>query len=234
MPHISINSMWLLLLPLLQMAVSMQYTTLGSSKLSISKVTLGTMTWGQQNTESEGHAQLDMAFKEYGVNMLDTAEMYPVPTNANTQGATDRTIASWLKKCGISRDKIVIATKVAGPGITWLPGRDGQNSRVREKDILVSVDESLKRLGVDYIDLLQIHWPDRYVPIFGQSIYNRTLERDSTSFEEQLVALSKLIKAGKVRHVGLSNETPYGIMKFAASAEKLGLSPFISLQNSYR
>lgn len=157
-----------------------------------------------------------------------------MPTNPNTQGATDRIVASWLKKSGISREKIVIATKVAGPGITWLPGRNGENSRVREKDIIVSVDESLKRLGVDYIDLLQIHWPDRYVPIFGQSVYNRTLERDSTPFEEQIVVLNKLIKAGKVRQIGLSNETPFGIMKFSAIAEKLGLQPFVSLQNSYR
>jgi len=191
------------------------------------------MTFGQQNTEAEGKEQLDVAFKEYGVNFLDTAEMYPVPTKAETQGRTDLIIGNWLKESGITRDKIILATKVAGPGITWLPGRDGENSRVRKRDIMVSVEASLKRLGTEYIDLLQIHWPDRYVPIFGATAYNRSLEREATPFEEQLEALHLLIKQGKVRQIGLSNETPYGIMKFAAAAKQLGIQPFVSLQNSY-
>jgi len=209
----------------------MTYTSLGS--LRVSKVCLGTMTWGQQNTEKEAHEQLDFAFKERGVNFLDTAEMYPVPTKAETQGRTDYIIGNWLKTNSIQRDKIVVATKVAGPGISWLPGRRGQNSRLRRDDIMVSVDESLKRLGVDQIDLLQIHWPDRYVPIFGAQGYNRSLERESVPFEEQLIALNKLISDGKVREIGLSNETPYGIMRFAELARTLKLKPFVSLQNSY-
>lgn len=214
-------------------ANGMQFTTLGSSTIKVSKVCLGTMTFGEQNTKEEAARQLDIAFKEFNVNFLDTAEMYPIPTKAETQGLTDKYIASWMKDSGLSRDKIVLATKVAGPGITWLPGRNGQNSRVRETDILASVDASLTRLGTDYIDLLQIHWPDRYVPIFGNSVYNVSLERDSTPFEEQILTLSKLISSGKVRQIGLSNETPYGIMRFSAIAKAMNLKPFVSLQNSY-
>ena len=210
---------------------AMQFTKLGS--LQVSKVCLGTMTWGQQNTEAEAFEQLDMAFDKYGVNFLDTAEMYPVPTKAETQGRTDRIIGSWLKQRGLARDAVVIATKVAGPGITWLPGRGGENSRVRPQDIFASVDASLERLGVEYIDLLQIHWPDRYVPIFGAQGYNRSLERESVPLEEQLVALNTLIEQGKVREIGLSNETPFGVMRFAEIARSLKLRPMVSLQNSY-
>lgn len=225
----------LLLAPLYCSAVStnpkMKFTKLGNSDISVSKVCLGTMTWGEQNTLAEGVDQLDVAFREYGVNFLDTAEMYPIPTKASSQGATDRIIAHWLKQQ--QRDNVVVATKVAGPGITWLPGRNGQNSRVREADIIPSVDASLKRLGTDYIDLLQIHWPDRYVPIFGATAYNRSLERDAEPFGAQLEVLAKLVKQGKVRAIGLSNESPYGVMKFSAIADQLGLPKFVSLQNSY-
>lgn len=176
-------------------------------------------------------AQLNEAFDVFGVNFLDTAEMYPVPTRKETQGETDRIIASWLAKR--DRSKVVLATKVAGPGITWLPGRNGHSSRVTAKEIELSVDFSLQRLGTDYIDLLQIHWPDRYVPLFGAGPYNMSLERDAVSFEEQLTAMDNLIKKGKVRYFGVSNETPYGVMKFSALAEKLGLPKLVSIQNSY-
>ena len=137
----------------------MDYVTLGSSDLQVSKICLGTMTWGQQNSEEEAFSQLDLATQSYGVNFLDTAEMYPIPTKPTTQGATDRILANWLKSRN-ARSKVILATKVAGFSefITWLPGRDGKGSRVRRSDIIVSVDESLKRLGTDYIDLLQIHW----------------------------------------------------------------------------
>jgi Aldo/keto reductase family len=178
----------------------MDYINLGSSDLSVSKVCLGTMTWGQQNTMAEGIEQLDVAFKEYGINFLDTAEMYPVPTKPETQGETDRVIAKWLK--GRDRSKVIIASKVSGASerITWLPGRNGNGARVSKKDIMVSVEESLKRLGTDYIDLVQIHWPDRYVPLFGGAAYDQSLEREFYSFEEQLRAFDDLIKQGKVRH----------------------------------
>jgi len=171
------------------------FTTLGSSDLRVSKICLGTMTWGQQNTAEEAFAQLNYAFNECGINFLDTAEMYPVPTKAETQGETDRIIGRWLRQSSSpDRSKIVLATKVAGPGITWLPGRNGASSRVSREQIMVSVDESLKRLGTDYIDLLQIHWPDRYVPLFGAAPYNASLEREAIAFEEQLITLTDLIK----------------------------------------
>lgn len=179
---------------------AMDYVNLGSSDMKVSKVCLGTMTWGQQNTMEEGIQQLDVAFNEYGINFLDTAEMYPVPTNPETQGETDRVISKWLK--GRDRSKVIIASKVSGASerITWLPGRNGEGSRVSKKDIVVSVDESLKRLGTDYIDLIQIHWPDRYVPLFGGAAYDEKLERSYHSFEEQLRAFDDLVTQGKVRH----------------------------------
>ena len=213
---------------------NMDYTMLGSSDLKVSKVCLGTMTFGQQNTPEEGAAQLDIATKEYGINFIDTAEMYPVPTKAETQGDTDRILAKWLKN--EDRSKVIIASKVAGYGgeyLTWLPGRNGKGSRVRAEEIIISVDESLKRLGTDYIDLIQIHWPDRYVSLFGGPAYDVKLERDYTSFEEQLRAFDVLIKQGKVRYIGVSNETPYGVMKFSQAAELYGLPKVVSIQNSY-
>lgn len=214
-------------------AFKMDYTKLGSSDLMVSKVCLGTMTWGQQNTLAEGVEQLDIAFKEYGVNFLDTAEIYPVPTKSATQGETDRIIASWLKTQ--DRSKVVLATKIAGASMQmkYLPGRNGQGSRVSPKEIRVSLDESLKRLGTDYIDLLQIHWPDRYVPLFGAGTYRYENERDSESFESQMRALDELVKEGRVRAVGVSNETPYGCMKFAEASRALGLTRMCSIQNSY-
>ena len=148
--------------------------------------------------------------------------MYPVPTKAETSGRTDLCVGKWLKT--MKRDEVILATKVAGPGISWLAGRDGEGSRLSALQITVSVDESLKRLGTDYIDLLQIHWPDRYVPIFGRQGYNTSLERDAISFEEQLTALDKLVKSGKVRHIGVSNESPFGVMKFSQVAKELGMS----------
>lgn len=206
----------------------------GSSDLMVSNVCLGTMTWGQQNTESEGIEQLNVAFDEYGVNFLDTAEMYPVPTKAETQGATDRIIGKWLY--GRDRTKVILATKVSGFGgdrLTYLPGRDGQGARVSSKQIIASVDYSLERLGTNYIDILQIHWPDRYVPLWGDKQYDKNQERESIAFEEQLIAIDSLIKTGKVRNYGLSNETPYGVMKFCHTAEKLGIAKPISIQNCY-
>lgn len=162
--------------------------------------------------------------------------MYPVPTKSTTQGNTDRYIAKWLKNQ--DRSKIIVATKVAGASkdMTYLPGREGQGSRVRRKDILASVDASLERLGTDYIDLLQIHWPDRYVPLFGSAAYNISMEKDpikESTFEEQLEALQEVVKAGKVRYIGVSNETPYGVMKFKQVAKERSLPEIISIQNSY-
>ena len=214
------------------MVAPMEYIQLGDSDLKISKVTLGTMTWGNQNTEEEGMAQMDTAFKEYGVNILDSAELYPVPMNAQTQGATDRIVGKWLKT--MDRSKVIVASKVCGYStMKYMPGRNGQACRLTRDQIVASVDASLKRLGTSYIDLLQLHWPDRYVSMFGGAPYDLRQERDYVSFEEQLRALDELVKAGKVRYVGVSNETPYGVMRFAQAARDYGLPKIVSIQNSY-
>jgi aryl-alcohol dehydrogenase-like predicted oxidoreductase len=151
----------------------MDYVNLGNSDLLVSKITLGSMTWGEQNSVDEGIQQLNYAFKERGINIVDTAEMYPVPVKPSTQGETDKIISKWLKT--VDRSKIIIASKVTGNGgnrINWLPGRNGESSRVSSSQIKISVDESLKLLGTEYIDLLQVHWPDRYVTNFGERFYN--------------------------------------------------------------
>jgi len=195
------------------------------------------MTFGEQNTLEEGVQQLSTSFNDYGINFIDTAEIYPVPTKAETQGRTDQIISTWLKT--INRSKLILATKIAGYSLNlkYMPGREGLGTKLNKKQIKISVNESLKRLNIDYIDLLQLHWPERYVPLFGSNSYNIKLERsidDVVSFEEQLLALNDLIQEGKVRYVGLSNETPYGVMKFSQVASELKIpTRFVSIQNSY-
>lgn len=204
---------------------------LGDSDLVVPEICLGTMTWGQQNTEQEAHAQLSYAL-DRGINFLDTAEMYPVPTKSETQGKTDEYIATWLKKQ--RREDIVLATKVSGRSerITWL--REGQETpRVDKKNVMYSVEKSLERLGTDYIDLLQIHWPDRYVPLFGAQAYDESNVYEACSFEEQLEAMETLVKQGKIRYFGVSNETSYGVMKFNELAERASLPKVQTIQNSY-
>jgi aryl-alcohol dehydrogenase-like predicted oxidoreductase len=214
----------------------MDYTMLGTSDLEISKVCMGTMTYGKQNTIEEGVNLLNVAFDEYGINFLDTAEIYPTPPSAETLGLTDRTVASFLG--GRRREDIVLATKVAGPGVNWLPRREPDTpSRLTEEQILHSVDESLSRLGTDYVDLLQLHWPDRYAGgLFGQPDFSPSKVRDDAiSFEETLGALQKLVIGGKVRYVGVSNETPYGVCSYVNMAEnRPDMYPrIVSIQNSY-
>ncbi len=206
----------------------MEYRVIGSSDLKVSALCLGTMTFGEQNTEVEAHAQLDYAISQ-GVNFIDTAEMYPVAPRAETVHRTESYIGSWLKHQ--QRDKLVIATKIAGParGFGWIRG----GPRVNKKHINAAIDASLQRLQTDYVDLYQIHWPDRYVPMFGATSYDASQDRDSTPIAEQLQALGELVKAGKVRHIGLSNETPWGVMEFMRCAEQLGLPKIASIQNSY-
>lgn len=206
----------------------MEYRTLGGSDLKVSALGLGTMTFGEQNTEAQAHAQLDYAVAR-GVNLIDTAEMYPVPPRAETVFRTEQYIGSWLKKQ--PREKLVIATKIAGParGFGWI--RNGP--RITREQINAAIDGSLRRLQTDHVDLYQIHWPDRYVPMFGATAYDAAQERDSTPIVEQLQALGDLVKAGKVRHLGLSNETPWGVMEFVRCAEQLGLPRIISIQNAY-
>ncbi|MDD2701932.1 MAG: NADP(H)-dependent aldo-keto reductase [Sideroxydans sp.] len=206
----------------------MEYRVIGSSNLKVSALCLGTMTFGEQNTEAEAHEQLDYAFSQ-GVNFIDTAEMYPVAPRAETVHRTESYIGSWLKHQ--QRDKLVLATKIAGParGFSWI--RNGP--RITREHINAAIDASLRRLQTDYVDLYQIHWPDRYVPMFGATSYDASQDRDSTPIAEQLQALGDLVKAGKVRHIGLSNETPWGVMEFVRCAEQLGLPRIVSIQNAY-
>ena len=206
----------------------MEYRKLGSSDLNVSALALGTMTFGEQNTEADAHAQLDLAVS-HGVNFVDTAEMYPVAPRAETVHRTESYIGTWLKRQ--RRDQLVVATKIAGParGFGWIRG----TPRINREHINAAIDGSLKRLQTDYVDLYQIHWPDRYVPMFGSTSYDAAQERDASPIAEQLQALAELVKAGKVRHIGLSNETPWGVSEFVHCAEQLGLPKIVSVQNAY-
>ncbi|KAL7483343.1 hypothetical protein ACHAW6_009003 [Cyclotella cf. meneghiniana] len=215
----------------------MDYVKVGTSDLLVSKVCMGTMTFGEQNTIDEGVEQLNRAWDHYGINFLDTAEMYPVPTKPDTAGKTDEAVAKFLKTR--VRSDVILATKVAGRSdrIKWLR-KDGSSTVVNRKQILESVDASLSRLGVDYIDLLQIHWPDRYTGgLFGQRDFSiKELEgKEGVSFEEQLSTLKEVIDAGKVRYIGVSNETPYGVCSMVEMAKNSpDLYPrIVSIQNGY-
>jgi aryl-alcohol dehydrogenase-like predicted oxidoreductase len=206
----------------------MELRQLGGSDLRVSALSLGTMTFGEQNSEADAHAQLDLAVSR-GVNFIDTAEMYPVAPRAETQGRTESYIGSWLKHQ--RRDHLIVATKIAGPsrGFSWIRN----TPRINREHINAAIDSSLKRLQTDYVDLYQIHWPDRYVPMFGATSYDAAQERDTVPIAEQLEALADLVKVGKVRHIGLSNETPWGVAEFVKCAEQLGLPKIITVQNAY-
>jgi len=207
----------------------MEYKQLGESDLKVSEICLGTMTFGHQNTIEEAHKQLDYAVA-YGVNFIDTAEMYPVPPRAETYGKTEAYIGEWLKHQ--QRDQLIIATKIAGPGraVKWV--RDGAQE-INRDNVKLAIENSLKRLQTDYIDLYQIHWPDRYVPTFGQTVYDPQQERDTVPIAEQLSVFADLIQAGKIRYLGLSNETPWGVSEFSHVAKQLGLPKVVSIQNAY-
>ena len=208
----------------------MHKVQLGASDLQVTPICLGTMTFGEQVDEATAHAILDRALAR-GVNFLDTAEMYAVPAKAETFGATERIIGSWLASRPGVREKMVLATKVAGPsrGMPWV--REGGG--LTAQDIQASCDASLKRLQTDVIDLYQIHWPERHTPAFGALYYDPKKERTVTSLHEQLDALGRLVKQGKVRHIGLSNETPYGVHEFVRLAEQHGLPRVATVQNPY-
>ncbi|UVE18586.1 NADP(H)-dependent aldo-keto reductase [Pseudomonas sp. LS44] len=207
----------------------MEFRRLGQSDLSVSALCLGSMTWGEQNTQAEASAQLDMA-RCNGVNFLDTAEMYPVPPRAETYSKTEQIIGNYFKTCG-SRADWVLASKVAGPGNGIAHIRDGQLKHNRNH-IIAALDASLKRLQTDWIDLYQLHWPERSTNFFGQLGY-RHRDEDFTPLQETLEVLSSQIQAGKIRHVGLSNETPWGAMTFLQLADRLGLPRMVSIQNPY-
>ncbi|MHC6526429.1 NADP(H)-dependent aldo-keto reductase [Vibrio proteolyticus] len=206
----------------------MQYTKLPHSTLEISKICLGTMTFGEQNTQAEASSQLDYAL-ERGVNFIDTAEMYPVPPKAETQGRTEEFIGNWLEKSG-KREKIVLATKVAGPrNVPYI--RDHMS--LDRRNIHQAIDDSLRRLKTDYVDLYQLHWPQRQTNCFGQLNYPHPDSQDEVTLIETLEALSDLVKAGKVRYIGVSNETPWGVMTLLRLAEKHELPRIVSIQNPY-
>jgi len=207
----------------------MEYRKLGNSELNVSTVCLGTMTFGQQNSEQEGHAQLDYAI-EHGVNFIDTAEMYPVPPRAETVTRTESIVGNWLKNQ--PRDRIVLATKVTGPrrSMGWIRGGPAALDR---SNIRAAIDGSLQRLQTDYIDLYQLHWPERNVPMFGDDHFDPAQETDAVPIREQLEVLSELIEEGKVRYVGLSNEHPWGVMRFLQLADEFSLPRVVSIQNAY-
>ena len=202
---------------------------LGNSDLSVPSVCLGTMTFGQQNSEADAHAQLDYALGQ-GVNFIDTAEMYPVPARAETTGLTERHVGTWLKRQ--ARDRIVLATKATGPGraLDWI--REGRLGFSRA-NLQQALDGSLQRLQTDYVDLYQLHWPDRNVPMFGHYHFDPSHERETVPLQETLAALADFIRAGRIRHWGLSNETPWGLMTVLRLADALGLPRPVSVQNAY-
>jgi len=207
----------------------MEYNLLPNTEIKVSKICLGTMTWGRQNTEAEGHEQMDYAVDQ-GINFFDTAELYPVPANAETQGETERIIGSWFKKTG-RRDQIVLATKIAGPrDFTQHIRKDPSFSKAHIDE---AVDKSLKRMQTDYIDLYQLHWPERNTNFFSVRGYvHDPDEAWQENFEAVLDALETHIKAGKIRHIGLSNENPWGIMRFL-QATKSPATKIITVQNPY-
>ncbi|MEH2316627.1 NADP(H)-dependent aldo-keto reductase [Nostoc sp.] len=207
----------------------MQYNQLGNSDLKVSEICLGTMTYGQQNTIEEAHKQLNYAIDQ-GVNFIDAAEMYPVPTSAETYGLTETYIGEWLKNQ--QRDQLIVATKIAGPGRGFKWVRGGAKA-IDRNNIKQAVDDSLKRLQTAYIDLYQIHWPDRYIPRFGQTVFDPIQVGETVPIAEQLEVFADVIKAGKIRYIGLSNETPWGVVQFSHAAKQLGLPKVVSIQNAY-
>ena len=209
----------------------MEYRQLGNTDLDVSALCLGTMTFGEQNSESEAHLQLDRAI-EAGINFIDTAEMYPVPPYAETQGATERFIGSWIRKHG-RRDSYVLASKVAGPGGDWLTHIRGGRNRLDAENIRSAVEESLKRLQTEWIDLYQVHWPSRETNYFGKLGYSCEPDHDPLPILETLQALETAVKEGKIRHIGISNETPWGFMEYLRLAERYALPRVVSIQNPY-
>lgn len=209
----------------------MKYNPLGNTDISVSQICLGTMTWGQQNTREDGFAQMDYAV-EHGVNFFDTAELYSIPPNADTYGSTETIIGNWFKLRGM-RDQIILASKVAGPGADWIPHIRNGRTRLDRKNIEAALHASLKRLQTDYLDLYQLHWPDRDTNYFGKLGYQHNPDDQPVPIEETLEVLNDLVKAGKVRHIGLSNETPWGVMRFLRASEQRNWPRVVSIQNPY-
>ena len=211
----------------------MQFKPLANTGILVPEICLGTMTFAEQNTQAEGFAQLDYAL-ERGLNFWDTAEMYPVPPKSETQGATERIIGNWFAERG-GRDNVILATKIAGPSQGGSQTRNGQ-TRYTATEIASALDGNLQRLKTDYIDLYQLHWPQRPTNFFGKLGYDNAEannDQEVTALEETLSALSDEVKKGRIRAIGLSNETSWGTLKFLHLAEKLGLEKVVSVQNPY-
>ena len=207
----------------------MKFKKLGNTDLDVSLICLGTMTWGTQNSEKEAFEQMDYSIDQ-GVNFFDTAELYSVPPTAESYGKTEVMIGNWFEKRK-NRNKVILASKIAGPGLDWI--RDGKKS-YNEKHLAEAIDGSLKRLKTDYIDLYQLHWPERSTNTFGRREYTiNKNEGDWNDFENILQALQKFIKSGKIRHIGLSNETPYGLSKYLELSKNKNLPRMMSVQNPY-
>lgn len=209
----------------------MEYRPLGQTDLKVSVICLGTMTYGQQNTESQAHEQLDYA-TNHAINFIDAAELYPVPPRAETQGRTEQYIGTWLKKTG-KRQDLILATKVAGPGPKDWIGHIRGGPKLNAQHIQQALEASLKRLQTDYVDLYQVHWPSRNTNYFGQLGYRYGKDNHNETIEETLKALAQLVDSGKVRYIGLSNETPWGTMTYLQLAKELGLPRIVSVQNPY-
>jgi len=203
---------------------------LGKTGLQVTSLCLGTMTWGEQNTEAQAHEQLSYACDERGINFIDTAELYPVPPKADTQGRTETYIGSWLQARG-RRDDLILATKACGPG-EWVSYFRGGPHHTRDY-LNAAIDDSLARLQTDYVDLYQLHWPDRNTNYFGRLGYKHAESPNDTPIDEILTALEQLVISGKVRAIGLSNETPWGVMSFLEIARREGLPVVASIQNPY-
>ena len=207
----------------------MKFKKLGTTDLDVSLICLGTMTWGTQNTEKDAFEQMDYSL-ESGINFFDTAELYSVPPNSESYGKTETMIGNWFERRN-NREKIILATKVAGPGCSWIRG--GRNN-FDEKTIGEAIDGSLRRLKTDYIDLYQLHWPERSTNYFGKRDYTSdSQEGDWNSFESVLKALEKFIKSGKIRYIGMSNETPYGLSRYIELSKNKNLPRMMSVQNPY-
>ena len=207
----------------------MKFKKLGNTDLDVSLICLGTMTWGTQNSEKDAFEQMDYSLSK-GINFFDTAELYSVPPTAESYGKTEIMIGNWFEKRK-NREKIILASKVAGPGLDWI--RDGKNS-FNEDGIKKAIDGSLKRLKTDYIDLYQLHWPERSTNCFGRRDFvYREDEREWNNFENILQSLEKFIKSGKIRYIGMSNETPYGLSKYLELSKNKSLPRMMSVQNPY-
>jgi aryl-alcohol dehydrogenase-like predicted oxidoreductase len=209
----------------------MEYRKLGHTDIDVSVICLGSMTWGQQNTAEQAFEQMDYAVSQ-GINFFDTAELYAIPPRAETYGRTEEIIGEWLQTRG-KRDQLILASKIAGPGEDWIPHIRNGNTHFNRIDIAAALDASLQRLQTDYLDLYQLHWPQREANFFGQLGFEIPEEEHLTPILETLEALAEQVKAGKIRHIGLSNETPWGVMQFLHYAKQADLPRIVSVQNPY-